>query len=210
MEGDTDSPTNFQAAPENRSRFFVGGKEASTTTRGSGGWHKPPATILERISRVQEVGTFKATGVRQNWDRERRRTVGPSEIVMKDEAVSGLIPGGRRELKFPGIRSDLFPGEDKVTVAEGALVDSGVAGLIEEAAGIDNSPVGVAKVQEDGRIPKIALGGRPVGIFHHSASEKSPGGEGLSEGEIIALRFTSGEVVEREGSEPVAQIAGAP
>ena len=99
---------------------------------------------------------------------------------MKDEAIGGLVPGGRRELKFPGIRSDLFSGDDKVTGAEGALVGSGVAGLVEEAAGIDNSPVGVAEVQEDGRIPKVALGGRPVGIFHHSTSEKGPGGEGLS------------------------------
>ena len=129
---------------------------------------------------------------------------------MEGKAVGRLVTGGRRELEFAGIRSGLLLGEDKVTVAEGALVDSGVAGLIEEAASIDNSPVGIAEVQEDGCIPKIALGGRPVGIFHHSASEKSPGGEGLSEGEVIALRFTSGEMVEREGSEPVAQIEGAP
>ena len=129
---------------------------------------------------------------------------------MKDEAIGGLVAGGGGELEFPGIRSGLLLGEDKVTVAEGALVDSGVAGLIEEAAGVDNSPVGVAEVQEDGRIPKIALGGRPVGIFHHSAPEEGPGGEGLSGGEVIALRFTSGEAFEREGSEPVAQIEGAP
>ena len=66
---------------------------------------------------------------------------------MKDEAIGGLVPGGRRELEFPGIGSGLLLGDDKVTVAEGALVDSSVAGLIEEAAGVDNSPVGVAEVQ---------------------------------------------------------------
>ena len=176
----TNLSDNFQAAPGNRSRFFVEGRETSNTARGSGGLHIPPATILERISRVQEVGALKATGVRQNRDRERWGAVGPGEVVMKDEAIGGLVPGGRRELKFPSIGTGFFPRDDEFAGAEGSLVSASVAGLIEEAAGIDNSPVGVAEVQEDGRIPKIALGGRPVGIFHHSAPEKGPGGEGLS------------------------------
>ena len=106
----------------------------------------PPAAILERVCRVQKGGTFKATRVGHYWNREGRRAVGPSEIVVEDEAVSGLVAGGGGELELPSVGTGLFPRDDEFAGAEGSLVGASVTGLVEEAAGVDNSPVGVAEV----------------------------------------------------------------
>ena len=123
---------------------------------------------------------------------------------MEDEAVGRLVAGGGGELELPSIGTSFFPRDDEFAGAEGSLISASVTGLVEEAAGVHDSPVRIPEVQEDGRIPKIALGGRPVGIFHHSAPEKSPRGEGLSGRKIIALGFASGSTAKREGSNPVA------
>ena len=64
------------------------------TTSLSRGPHIPPATILERICRVQEVGAFKAAGVGYHRNREWWGAVGPGKIVVEDEAVGRLVAGG--------------------------------------------------------------------------------------------------------------------
>lgn len=206
----TDLSDNLQAAPGNRSRFFVGGRETSNTARDSGGRDIPPAAVLERICRIQKVGAFKATRVGHYWNREGWGAVGPGEIVVEDEAVSGLVSGGGGELELPGVGSGFFPRNDELAGAETSIVDSRISGLVEETAGVDDSPVGVAEVQKDGRISKTALRGRPVGIVDHDATVEGPGRESLGCSEIIALEFTPRKVTQGKGAQPAAQIEGTP
>ncbi len=129
---------------------------------------------------------------------------------MEGETVGGLVPGGGSELEFPGVGCAHNPGNDKLTGSEGALVGSRVSGPVEETGEVDDSPVGIAKVEEDGGVGKNSFGGRPVGILHHPAPEEGAGCEGEVGGEIIAQGRLARGIEEGEGAEPGTEIERIP